>query len=64
VRDGICEWRLNSAISSLVLAHHLAKRDATALVHELVMTAKTEALLMMGERRRAFELMDESLNLV
>jgi hypothetical protein len=37
---------------------------ATALVHELVTAAKVEALIMVGERKQAFSLMDESLELV
>ena len=40
-----------------------ASAEATALVHELVTAAKTEALLMMGERRQAFQLMDEALKI-
>jgi hypothetical protein len=31
----------------------------TALVHELVTAAKVEALIMVGERKQAFSLMDE-----
>jgi hypothetical protein len=38
-----------------------AAAEAAGGVRELVMQAKTEALLMMGERRQAFVLMDESL---
>jgi hypothetical protein len=40
-----------------------ASHETTALVHELVTQAKAEALLMMGERRQAFALMDEALAL-
>ena len=40
-----------------------ASAEATALAHELVTAAKTEALLMMGERKQAFALMDEALKI-
>ena len=40
-----------------------ASAETTALVHELVTAAKAEALVMMGERKQAFDLMNDSFKL-
>jgi hypothetical protein len=53
---------LPAPIAGEALRRHAA--DATtALVHELVTAAKVETLIMVGERKEAFALLDESVGL-